>query len=201
VFEFGGHRPLRRSPDESSCSQHRETTLEDLRIPQGNRLELLLESPWSHKHPHQRSYRLCFTWSSARPEAVEHRSLPLNSRPESAMPHLSPINSVSSCARSFPSIPWALPLPVAKEIDVPQTRISSILKRAPELYRLTPTCACVRFLGLSEGYLLRARSCPTSKIAAPGHCRSCKQDPATASSSNRQLNGWPCWLLVDTRQE
>ncbi|MCT4364774.1 proteic killer suppression protein [Synechococcus sp. Ace-Pa] len=48
------------------------TTLEDLRIPPGNRLELLSgDRRGQHSIRINDQYRLCFTWSSAGPEAVE----------------------------------------------------------------------------------------------------------------------------------
>ena len=47
---------------------------------------------------------------------------------------------------------------LAKEIDVPQTRISSILKGTRAITADTDLRLC-RFLGLSEGYWLRAQVC------------------------------------------
>jgi len=57
------------------------------------------------------------------------------------MPHLSPITPGELLREEFLDPMGITAYRLAKEIDVPQTRISSI-SRAPELSQLTPTCAC-----------------------------------------------------------
>jgi len=51
-------------------------------------------------------YRLCFTWSSAGPEAVEIVDYPEQFAPESPCPTLSPITPGELPARGVSRIPW-----------------------------------------------------------------------------------------------
>ncbi len=136
--------------------------LSDLRVPPGNRLEALKgDRSGQHSIRINNQWRVCFRWTDS---GVDHVEIVDYHRRSMSMRKLPPVIPGEILLEEFLKPMGITQYRLAKEIGVPPQRIGEIVSGNRAITADTDLRLC-RFLGLSNGYWLRAQAAHDMEVA------------------------------------